>query len=170
MTDNLPKKVEICTEFVKISNISTGFIEVPTQISLNIYVQGCKLRCNGCQNPDLQTFEGGTTIKLDDLPNILQNRELPTWICWLGGDAVYQPEGFMAFNRFFKEQNYKICLYTGKCFYDIGEILGNVDLVIDGPWEGKKLDDSETNQGIYLKSGHKWNKLSFVELKETLCC
>ena len=166
MTDNLLKNNEICIDYMQISNISTGFIEVPTKISLNIYVQGCKMRCEGCQNKDLYTFSGGTTIKLDDLPKILEKRDLPTWICWLGGDAVYQPEGFLLFNKFFKERNYKICLYTGKLLSEVTDLLEDVDLVIDGAWEGKKIDDKDTNQCIYIKNNSEWNKISYNKLME----
>ena len=166
--DNLHIKEEISVENIEISSISTGFIEVPTQISLNLYVQGCKMRCKDCQNKDLQQFSGGTTINTQDLPNILKDRDLPTWICWLGGDAVYQPEGFVAFNNIFKEYGYKICLYTGKKFSEIQNILKDVDLVIDGAWEGTKVDDSETNQEVYLKTDEIWSNLSFNDLKERL--
>ena len=168
MSNKPPKKSEIFPTFMQISNISTGFIEIPGQISLNLHVQGCKMRCKGCQNPELLPFEGGTTITLDDLPLILKGRDLPTWICWLGGDAVYQSEGFLAFNRFFKECGYKICLYTGKMLDDVKELLENVDLVVDGAWEGIPVVNENTNQGVYLKNNSKWNKKSFVELKETL--
>ena len=166
ISDNLPKKIEIIDVSMEISSISTGFIEIPSKISLNIYVQGCKLCCEGCQNPDLQPFTTATTIKLSDLPNILHKRDLPTWICWLGGDATYQPDGFLSFNTFFKEKNYKICLYTGKEFSEIENLLENVDLVIDGPWKGKKIDEIGTNQGIFLKTDNKWDKISYNQLKE----
>lgn len=166
MNNNLSKITEINTISMQISNISTGFIEIPSQTSLNIYVQGCKKRCTGCQNPELQSFDGGTTIKLEDLPNILKNKDLSTWICWLGGDAVYQEEGFLAFNTFFKKNGYKICLYTGKLFSEIENLLENVDIVVDGEWRGKTINDESTNQCIYIKTNNKWNKISYIKLKE----
>lgn len=165
MNNNLPQKDKILNNSIQISSISTGFIEIPGQISLNLYVQGCKMACKGCQNPDLQSFSGGTTINSSDIPNILKNRDLPTWICWLGGDAVYQPEGFMEFNKIFKEKGYKICLYTGKYFNEIENLLENVDLVIDGPWEGKKIDEDNTNQKIYVKQNGKWYNIEYDKLK-----
>lgn len=168
MSNNLRKKEEICPSFMHISNISTGFIEVPTQISLNIYVQGCKLRCNGCQNQDLQPFDGGTVINLEDLPKIMKHRDLPTWICWLGGDAVYQPDGFLSFNRFFRKNNYKVCLYTGKLFSEVKNLLEDVDLVIDGPWGGETVDKEGSNQSVYLKQNKNFVKYTFNELKTIL--
>jgi anaerobic ribonucleoside-triphosphate reductase activating protein len=168
MKENLSENHEICTKNVQISNISTGFIEIPANISLNLYVQGCKMRCEGCQNPDLQPFEGGTTISVGDLPTIIAGRSLPTWICWLGGDAVYQPDGFLAFNKFFKANNYKICLYTGKTFEEIESLLEDVDLVIDGAWEGIKVDEEGTNQKVYLKCNNEWKEVPFNELKNML--
>ena len=168
MSDNLPKNSHILPQKLNISSISTGFIEVPGQIALNLYVQGCKMRCEGCQNADLQPFEGGKAITLENMELVLKHRSLPTWICWLGGDAVYQPEAFLEFNAFFKQRNYQICLYTGKSFSDVENLLENVDLVIDGAWEGKTVDKEDTNQGVYLKEHNKWNKITFSELKSVL--
>jgi organic radical activating enzyme len=126
------------------------------------------MRCEGCQNADLQPFEGGTTINLTDLPKILEKRDLPTWICWLGGDAVYQPDGFLAFNQYFKSKKYKICLYTGKLKDEVTDLLENVDLVVDGAWEGKTIKDNDTNQIIYFRKNNKWENYTYLELKELL--
>src|ERR1035437_10599327 len=137
--------------FINIHQISTGFIEIPNQVSLNIYAQGCEKKCIGCQNPELQKFEGGTKIFISDIDKILSDYSLSKWICWLGGDAVYQPDEFMRFNKNFKKRNMNICLYTGKKFEEIKNLVHDVDLVIDGEWNGKSIKDSDTNQTIWIK-------------------
>ena len=40
------------TLFFNVRQLSTGFIEVPGKITINIYAQGCNKRCIGCHNPD----------------------------------------------------------------------------------------------------------------------
>ena len=155
---------------MKISAITTGFIEVPGKISLNIYVQGCKMACKGCQNTELQTFSGGTPVSIEDIPNISEKFRLPTWVCWLGGDAIYQSDAFMAFNTMFKKYGYNICLYTGMQFDEITELLDDVDLVVDGPWEENNgtVSKETTNQKVYLKSGNNWKNVKFNELKQLI--
>ena len=151
---------------VKISNINTGFIEIPGQISLNLYVQGCKLNCKGCQNPDLITFDGGVDISESDMQQLIQTKRLTSWTCWLGGDATYQPEGFKAFNKIFHDSNRSVCLYTGQKFKDIKDLLDDVELVIDGKWEGIPITENNTNQEIYLKIRNHWSKIeNFNDLK-----
>ena len=152
---------------VKISSISTGFLEVPGQIALNLYVQGCSLHCKDCHNPELQPFSGGTDISTTEILGIIKNKELASWICWLGGEPTEQPEGFKAFNKIFKKEGYGICLYTGKKFSELGNLLDNVDLVIDGPWEGTKVTESASNQKAYYNKEN-WHQVDFNKIKEIL--
>ncbi len=158
---------------MKISSISTGFIEVPGKISLNIYVQGCKKRCKNCHNPELWSFTGGENIDFKKFKDILKKHELPSWICWLGGDAIYQPKDFKEFNKHLKKIGYKICLYTGEKFeelFDHTDLLNYVDLVIDGEYIEEKgtIDKETTNQRCLLKDKIGWKEYKFKDLKNGL--
>ena len=163
---------------MKISTISIGFLEVPSQISLNIYVQGCKKRCKNCHNPELQSFQGGEEITLIDFKKIIKRHELPTWVCWVGGDAVYQPDDFKHFSKASQIIGLKNCLYTGLKFeelFDKTDLLNNIDLVIDGEYieEQGTVDKDTTNQRCFLKEKIKnitgcWNQYKFKDLKTKL--
>lgn len=154
---------------IRIASYSTGFSDVPGKVSLNLYAQGCKNRCSGCHNPELQSFEGGFSINLFDMGLIVSRHMLPNWICWLGGDITYQEAAFLEFNKYFKSIEYPICLYTGRKFEDVQNLLENVDLVIDGPWEGIPVTDIRTNQRIFLKQNGNWIKVTdFLTLKNIL--
>lgn len=152
---------------LNVAQISTGFIEVPGWISLNIYVQGCEKRCVGCQNPDQQSFTGGELITVDNIDSTLKMYPLCKIVCWLGGDAVYQSEAFMAFNKEFQRLGLKVCLYTGKSFEEIKHLLDDVDAVVDGEWTGIPVSSPGSNQkvwiGEYLKNCFK----SVPEIKST---
>jgi len=153
---------------LQISQINTGFVDVPGQISVNIFAQGCKLRCPGCQNPQLLPFEGGITITLEDLAEKLNKFELADWICWVGGDITYQ-DNVILFNKFLKHRGYKICIYTGQLIENIRYLLKDVDLVIDGPWKGIPITNKNTNQRIFLKRDNKWEQiLNWEDLKSQL--
>lgn len=126
---------------------------------MNIYAQGCKKRCPGCQNVDCQNFTGGAKLYISDLDNVAKEYSLSKWVCWLGGDAIYQPEAFKIFNTEFASRGYRIALYTGGIFEDIQSLLANVNLVIDGEWQGKTVQDSGTNQTIWYRKflGDEWS-------------
>lgn len=149
------------TDYLNITQISTGFIDVPNNTSLNIYAQGCKLKCPGCQNPQSIPFDGGVKIHVDQIIQSISTHVLCDWVCWLGGDATYQPVSFQNANRLIKlHTNKRVCLYTGQKFEDIQDLLNDVDLVIDGPWMGIPITDHKTNQRIFLKSGKfNWDRV-----------
>lgn len=150
---------------MNIAYITEGFIEIPGQISLNIYVQGCSIGCKGCQNANLQSFIDGIGIAEDQMQDVLNRYELPTWVCWLGGEPTDQPEDFVKFNKLFNRNNYKVCLYTGRLFKDIQHLLDNVDLVIDGPWQGIPITQENTNQKVYRKDSNEWVNISYSMLR-----
>jgi anaerobic ribonucleoside-triphosphate reductase activating protein len=142
---------------MRIISISTGFIEVPGQISVNVFVQGCKLRCNGCHTPELQPFDSLDKkydgANFSDICGVIRSHRMAKWVCWLGGDATYQPDDLIALNQLLKFDGKFICLYTGREFDDVSNelLLANVDLVKCGPWEGKVVSDPDTNQKFYLR-------------------
>jgi anaerobic ribonucleoside-triphosphate reductase activating protein len=144
-----------------INSICTGFIDIPDQISLNLYAQGCKKRCRGCHNPDLQSFDGGKELYISDVDKLLSEFSLCTWICWLGGDAVYQEDALIQFNQEFKQRGLDICIYTGLKFGELSqELLGSLDLVIDGEWNGIPVTEPGSNQTIYSKCNDEWSIIS----------
>ena len=145
--------------YIQISQISTGFIEIPGCISLNIFAQGCVLHCQNCHNPELQNFSGGQPLYISQAASICKTYGLASWICWLGGDVTYQSDSFVQFNYAFKACVKKVCLYTGRLFKEVESLLDCVDLVIDGPWQGIPVTDSNTNQQIYLKINNKWEHI-----------
>ena len=139
---------------MKIAQVSTGFLEVPGQISLNIFAQGCKIKCDKCHMPELQEFNGGTDLTLENVSTLEKQFNLSKWICWLGGDATYQPDDLIKLNKYFKSQNKFIALYTGKELNDIKDLLENVDLVKTGKYIGKTIFDKDTNQKFWIRKNN----------------
>ena len=151
---------------MRIASISTGFIEVPKEITLNIYAQGCKLRCEGCHNAQIRDFDGGEELSVEAMAKLLNAYPMVTCVCWLGGDATYQPEELCKFNTLFKKMNLSVALYTGRVFSDVYDLLKDVDLVIDGEWKGIPVTDATSNQKVYKRYAELWKNISWEELKE----
>ena len=62
-------------------------------ISLEVWFQGCKFGCPGCQNPDLQNLDGGQLIDTDLVLEHLNNyKDFYNSIVLLGGEPVLQPK------------------------------------------------------------------------------
>ena len=121
-----------------INSISTGFIEIPNQISLNIYVSGCFKRCKNCHNSHLQNFNKTLLLNEQMFNKMLQLYKMANWVCFLGGDAVYQPKGLETIAQFSKKSGKRVCLYTGILFSELEKInINDIDLIIDGSHEKK---------------------------------
>ena len=61
-------------------------------ISLEVWFQGCKFECPGCQNPDLQKLDGGQLIDTSEVLEHLNNyNDFYNSIVFLGGEPVLQP-------------------------------------------------------------------------------
>ena len=160
-------KFSINSVVMRIEKITTGFIEVPNLITINVYANGCRIKCDGCSNPQLQSFDGGTDMNIKELKNQISKYDtLSKTICWLGGDATFQQEEFIKFNRELKRAGYTIVLFTGRYFESIRDFLVDVDLVIDGPWQGKTISDEGTNQRIFIRRDGLWNNVSYETLKQ----
>jgi anaerobic ribonucleoside-triphosphate reductase activating protein len=158
---------KLMSNYLRIANINTGFVDVPGQISLNLFCQGCGVKCKNCQNPKLISMRGGNKLYEEDFDLIITKYHMCNWICFLGGDATFQPEGLKYFSKLFKTKyDKKVCLYTGKLFEDIQDLIKHIDLVIDGPWQGLTVDNPNTNQRIFTYSDNKWNRISFNDLKQ----
>ena len=75
---------------LKVGAVQDGFID-GIGISLNIYFQGCKQRCEGCHNPSLQDFEVGYWIDTDDILKHLEDfSDFYASICYMGGEPLEQ--------------------------------------------------------------------------------
>lgn len=142
-------------EFLKIAQVSTGFIEVPNHISLCVYTQGCKRQCKDCHNPTLWSFDGGEKVLEIEAELLINEHPMCDYVVYLGGEPLDQLQGLIAFSKEFKKLNKRICLYTGYQFSEIDkELLKYIDIVVDGEFVKEKgpVTSKTTNQKIWLKT------------------
>jgi len=143
---------------MQIHRIDTGFIDVPHNISMNIFTQGCTVGCKNCSNKSLQNFSGGTNLDFDQLLKLISTRSMCKWVCWLGGNPTEQPDLYKYCKFIKKHSKLKICVYTGHYFNSLAKrLLESIDLVIDGPFIGEAVNEKKgSNQKIYMKINKKW--------------
>ena len=144
-------------------------MEIPNQISMNVYVSGCMKRCHNCHNPSLWQFNSSNILDENNLDNFFKKHNMAKWICFLGGDAIYQPKGLEKISELPKKLKKNVCLYTGVYFSQLSGVnISNIDLVIDGPYEEQKgtVDLPTTNQHCYVNENGIWRAILFENLKE----
>ncbi len=109
-------------------------------IALDIFFQGCSMRCPGCQNPDLQNHTGGFDVDTGDVISYMKRHEdFYCSLVFLGGEPLEQEEAL--FDLASRSGLYNV-LYTGWLYEKIPQrIIDLMDKIIDGPY----IKEMETN-------------------------
>lgn len=114
-----------------------------------IFCSGCPHRCNGCHNKHLWELDSGNEVSIEELFESIKN--LPDYvnITFSGGEPFFQAKAFSNLAKKIKENTNKtIWCYTGFRYEDLIEsnkeefieLLKNIDVLVDGPFEIDKRD------------------------------
>ncbi len=113
-------------------------------IRTTVFVQGCPLRCVGCQNPETWSTTGGRTVEVAHIVETLKANPLATGLTLSGGEPTLQAAGCAKLAKAAKEQGLDVWCYTGFTFErlltraktepDLTELLQHIDVLVDGPY------------------------------------
>ncbi len=118
-------------------------------VSVSLFVQGCRIHCPGCFNQESWDFEGGFEVNLQDLEKeildaLVANR-IKRNFSILGGEPL-DPRNVQNVDHIIKTVRAKcgyhpmICLWSGytweqlKDRLDVQDILSNINYLISGPF------------------------------------
>lgn len=76
-----------------------------------LFLQGCNLKCPGCQNPSTWDIEKGTLISSADLASILRKKCINKKLTISGGEPLLQADALIDLLEELKD--FDLCLYTG---------------------------------------------------------
>ena len=146
--------------------ISESFLDYPDNSSLTLifYMPGCSYNCKGCQNIDLQKFEGylETTI-LTDLLYSSCKKSRTNKLCLQGGDPLFKENLYFTKYILSKLSNLlDICIYTGATIKEVKKLgLSGFKFIKCGKFDiskfiGSKKTDTylqfaSSNQQLYDK-------------------
>ncbi len=160
---------------IKIGGFENDSIVDGPGLRLTIFFQGCKKKCCGCHNPQLQDFNGGKFYTEQEIFDIAKSNPLLSGITFSGGEPFCQAENLIDLAKMFKEAGYHLAIYTG---YTFEEILRNekflpllklTDTLIDGPFilEQRNLKlkfrGSDNQRIIDVQQSLKQNKIILDE-------
>src|SRR5262245_46325374 len=111
-----------------------------------LWFQGCPLRCPGCCNPDMLSFEGGSTIALSDLATRVFEAEESggiEGITLLGGEPLAHAAAGAALARVVRAHGLSVMVFTGYTLVEaralpdaaVTELLALTDILVDGRYE-----------------------------------
>jgi anaerobic ribonucleoside-triphosphate reductase activating protein len=132
---------------IEIATIQTGYTDGPGK-RVSLYVQGCTLRCRGCQSPHLWAKSGGTAMEVADVAEALLAYDLPITI--IGGEPLQQAPAVAMLVRRLKDIGRHVIVYTGYTYEEltlqaqsswaIADILLTADVLVDGRYDAAQDD------------------------------
>lgn len=139
---------------MKYSAINKNDIVNGKGICVSFWVQGCPLRCEGCQNSSIWDFEGGkefTSQTLQEILDAISANGITRNFSILGGEPLCEENLFLTTMIIEEVRRHypdiKIFLWTGYYWEDLNLndphikfIMNNIDILIDGPYEADKRD------------------------------
>ncbi len=144
----------ITVPFVK---LEVTFVDDPLcRISLALYVAGCKRRCPGCHNPQLQDPKNGKPEELEtiqQMANPILLSGVVASVVFLGGDWAMYPEAYVQMARWARKKKLGTVLYTGDRIENLPQdVCDASDFIKDGPYvkELPSVYPPSSNQRVFL--------------------
>jgi anaerobic ribonucleoside-triphosphate reductase activating protein len=111
-------------------------------VRIAIWVQGCKMKCPGCCNPELQPMESATSgYTVDELvTKLLSMKEGVEGITIIGGEPFLQAPALAKVAKAMHENDLGVIIYSGytreflEKNSDCLALIQECDILIDGPF------------------------------------
>lgn len=134
---------------LKYLNTQIGFQEIPKEISLEVYITGCKIRCKGCFLRELWE-DKGTYLTIPEFDKLLEENKGITTVLLLGGEHDI---GYLDFLFQHVYGKIKTAWYCGLDFIPKGKeyILEHLNYLKLGHYDAELggLASPTTNQRLY---------------------
>ncbi|MGD0318238.1 MAG: 4Fe-4S single cluster domain-containing protein [Nitrososphaerales archaeon] len=123
-----------------------------------LFVQGCELKCRGCQNPSTWDISKGKAVDTEDLIAELRSKAVNKRLTISGGEPLLQYQAVMEIVRGLPD--FDIALYTGLEFESVPkDMLGYLRYVK----VGKYIEEKRSTILPYVGSSNQ----RFIDLRET---
>jgi anaerobic ribonucleoside-triphosphate reductase activating protein len=118
-----------------------------------LFMQGCNIRCPGCQNARLWSFDGGHKSDVKDVARTLTLLAENGQVTISGGEPFAQPQALLELVETLRASGITdLTIYSGYTWEQLLDennpravlnrrILKNVDVLVDGKFEASRDDD-----------------------------
>ena len=132
---------------IRIAGINENDFVNGKGVSVSLFLQGCPFHCKGCHNPETWNPDGGEIWDWNELINhileLITANGIQRNLSILGGEPLdtYDKRDFIRLLIKVVKSHFpdiKICIWTGYTYdqlieiVDAGEILANIDYLIEG--------------------------------------
>lgn len=107
-----------------------------------VFVQGCPHHCRGCHNPESWAFEGGKEMTVRELFDEIAANPNLEGVTFSGGEPFEQVPALLELAKTVREAGLDLMSYSGYTLEELeerndpetDELLGMLDLLVDGPY------------------------------------
>lgn len=93
-------------------------------LRFTVFLQGCKLNCPKCHNPEAQDLSGGTLYSAEEILDKIKKNPLLCGVTFSGGEPLLQANVLIPLVSKIKNLGLDIIVYSG---YEIEDILHDND-------------------------------------------
>ena len=152
-----------------------------------VWFQGCPLRCPGCCNPEMLSFQEGKEVSIeflcDELTKTSQDHPIEG-ISLLGGEPFAHIEAAWKLSQTAKDLGLSVMVYSGYTLEQIKKLedanvfnfLNLIDILVDGPYVREQSDTSRRwigsiNQKVHYMTNRYsdndacWQKSNSLEIR-----
>jgi anaerobic ribonucleoside-triphosphate reductase activating protein len=131
-----------------------------------LWFQGCPLRCPGCCNPEMLSFEGGALTPLREILRQVEHarrQHAIEGITLLGGEPIAHAGAAAALARQVRALGLSVMVFSGFTIEEIlasrdsdaAELLRHTDILVDGPYirelpEARRRWIGSANQRVHF--------------------
>ena len=110
-----------------------------------LWLQGCPLRCPGCCNPEMLSFEGGESVSVQEIMARVGEavrQHGVEGVTLLGGEPLAHAAGAVVLARVLRAAGLTLMVFTGYTLDEarrladsaVDELLTLTDILVDGPY------------------------------------
>ena len=119
-------------------------------IRMTVFVQGCKHACKGCHNPVTWSTDGGEVRDISFITGLAEKDPLLDGLTLSGGEPFLQPAPLYELSKWCHAHKLNVWCYSGYTYEqltemaksddDVKNLLGEIDVLVDGPFIEEKKD------------------------------
>ena len=127
---------------IKVSSVINDSIVDGPGIRLAVFTQGCIHNCPSCHNPQTHDINGGKETTTERIIEVMAENPLLDGVTLTGGDPFVQAKECSEIAKGAHNLGLNVWTYTGYTYEqilnsgnkDFLSLLGNTDVLIDGPF------------------------------------
>jgi anaerobic ribonucleoside-triphosphate reductase activating protein len=115
-----------------------------------VFVSGCKHNCDGCHNKEMQRYDYGDVVEIDEVyERIMKNVPLIKGVTFSGGEPFDSAKGLSILADKILDAGLNLWCYSGYTYEEILNsddeykinLLNKIDILVDGKYK-KELNES----------------------------